>query len=239
MRHSEENIREAQIQDVIQDAVDILGEGHTGVDSLAFALHLKRSEALKHMLNSNGDVHFNSPLSDYERVLKELGATEVLCVPYLVRNSQQYESIHVWWSDDGILFVYTTYRGNRMNGGNFYYNWRPDPDLKERGINEWDFVSSGGYREDPVTSEKSIWSGHHDIREALKMNVENLRKNGKLLPKWVDGADVCLLHCQDYDDFNPENRWTMEALLERDRRNNARKSLLPTHVLDAISPVII
>lgn len=71
----------------------------------------------------------------------------------------------------------------------------------------------------------SVWSGHHDCREAIKFNISELNKNGSFVKKWIEKPFLWLLHYMDTKDENYDHE---KITLDRLKK-------LPKHVLEAMN----
>lgn len=180
--------------------------------------HLEHVVKKEEALLAADDTILNNDLGRYLEIAEDIGFRPVLEVPFVghpVGSEKTYkERLFVLWRD-GILLVFDTYLEERVNGGNFYYNWAPK-DIKEA----FHYTSTGGYdQRDPW-----IWSGHHDCREALRFHIRRLEENGQILPVWEKQPFMWLLHYMD----RKTKDYDYQAI------NKARISKLPKEIQAAI-----
>jgi hypothetical protein len=179
-----------------------------------------------------GDTTFSNSLDRYLAIANEIGFKVVLELPFSVKQCfdelHRNERLFVLWHTDGILLVFDTYEGNRVNGGHFYYNWLANERGDRQGV-----TSSGGYvlpsgkRWQDVEGENLVWAGDHDCREGLKFHIRQLRKYGKFLPKWEQRPFLWFLHHGD-----TANKQYGEY--DSSKINEERIALLPLEVQEAI-----
>ena len=105
------------------------------------------------------------------------------------------ERFAIYWHDDGMLLKFDSYSEQKdLNSGKLYYCWRPlIPDVAHR----LHLYSSGGYHNydtDPV------WVGDHDIREAMRFNINNFRTYGNFVVPWVKTPFLWLLNYMETQD---------------------------------------
>lgn len=144
----------------------------------------------------------------FEQVLHENFSTTPWEQSY---NEQQF----VFWHPRGLLLAFHTYGEIRINAGNVYYNWKPNPSL---GIDYRDLISSGGMQD-------GIWVGDHDCRSGMLYGLRGMIDNGEFLPVWEQPHILLwLLNYSEHDD---------DSLY--DSRIAARILRLPEHVRAAIA----
>jgi hypothetical protein len=190
----------------------------------AFAEH---NETKKKMLEARDDTTHSTELSRYLRIVKELGFQLALEIPFSHKREDEptvHEKLYMMWRK-GILLVFDTYWNQEtVNGGSFYYNWKP------YDINQgWKVMSSGHM------TEGGVIVGNHDCREALRYNISQLEKHGEFLPKWVEQDHLWLLHWADLKEYsNDDYTWLHNGTTDEIRAK--RIAMLPQHVRDAITP---
>lgn len=213
---TKQNLRDAENQDPLADAELISGKSYKedeSVANLGLMLQIRKSAAVKQIAESMQDTYFSAPLSTYDKVFKELGIEQVFSISFYSESSKQLEFFNIHWGR-GILFVYDTYwGGSKINGGNFYFNWKPKVEKK------WPKVHfSGGF------NEKLTLVGYHDIRCPLKLTIGDMEEEGYFLEKWEEKPFLWLLHHQDTKDKD----YKYELI------NVERMKLLPQYVQKAI-----
>ena len=173
---------------------------------------------LNDLLKLNDDTTLMNTLEDYLRIIKDEGFEIVSKIDFINDyESHDKESLFIAWHKDGILLVFDTYRGKDINGGHFYYNWKPNPDEKE-----WFYYTSSGC----FNKDLKTYIGSHDAREALRFHINQLREHGTFLSQWIERPFIWLLHFMD----TRGDKYDYPAI------NEARISVLPDHVKKAITP---
>jgi hypothetical protein len=146
MKYSDEQVLEAIRQDPIQDAENITGKSYKddeAVGKLGFLLHMKKNEAVRHMLESRNDTTFSMEVPNYLQIIEDYGFE---CVFKEEFQSKSYddkpctETLYIYFKLPGLLLIFDTYRGH-INGGKIYYNWLPNPECD----NYYDYTSSGHF----------------------------------------------------------------------------------------------
>lgn len=131
------------------------------------------NETRRYILDADGDSYYGMPIVAYELLIGSLGFRKVYDKKFQYENYKFSDNNRIWVNNDlGIVLHYDTYRGETVNGGNFYYNWRPN--VKDY----YKYTSSGSFR-------GPVWVGYHDCREGIKFNINRLIKNGDLVTPWV------------------------------------------------------
>jgi hypothetical protein len=192
-----------------KDSHDNEGTVWTGM-VLAQAHNRAKEAALK----ANDDSTFSNKTSDYLRIIKAEGFRKVLEIDIPeCEHGYLGDKFFVYWHEDGILLKFDTYfGGDSINGGNFYYNWKPN--APESGYR---FISSGHWNE-------GVLVGYHDAREAIRFRIKRFRDNGQLLAAWIEQPCLWLLHYQD----------TKVQGYDHKAINAQRIAMLPEHVQRAI-----
>lgn len=197
--------------------------GDTAMLSLAIAIHHNKHK--NEVLHLADDTTIGSDLVRYQRIIDELGFTPVLVLPFEAPDwnagdPPRQETFFIYAHlEKGILLVFDTYDGDGVNGGKFYYCWKPT-DLKNR----FGITSSGGFRN--YGTEDRYWAGYHDCREAIRHHIRQLDENGTFLPIWPKEHDIFLWFLHYADTMNPS--YNVEAI------NAERIAMLPGNVREMI-----
>ncbi len=238
MKMSPQDKRKMLNFDSLAEAEKATGESYKKdehTQHFGFLLHLGKTATVKAVLEEDDDTTFATKVVDYLRIAKELGFEIVLehdfIIPEELKKSYDDGKIDrhyiMWHPEYSVLLNFDTYGGNEtVNGGNFYYAWKP------KNMKNWhDYTSSGGFK------PGDIWVGSHDCREALRFNFEELRDNGQFLKQWTEQPHLWLMHYGDQriakeleDDhsalYGPGGKW--------DKINKGYLDKLPAHVQKAI-----
>lgn len=119
--------------------------------ALGMALMMQNNRERAALLDLMGDTNYNSTLNQYLEVIQGLGFRQVLCDEFEGRSYGDEppctDHYHCWWRDDGLLLCFDTFSGfggsnPKVNGGNLYFNWQPNPGEDRMG----GCRVSGGYR---------------------------------------------------------------------------------------------
>jgi hypothetical protein len=170
--------------------------------SLGFMFQLNRDTRAEKALTDIGDSTFIMDWLAYCEFVEQLGFG--LMIEDF--NKEGTESIRIYYHEkDGLLLRADSCHGDR-NAADVYYNWRPnfkpesewkDPNKAEY-IDHWTLTSSGSFC---VRGDEKTWVGHHDAREALALNMRQLRENGTFIPKWRNTPFLWLAgHWEDTDE---------------------------------------
>lgn len=173
--------------------------------SLGFGMALRHGRMLNDALIAAGDTVLHNQLDRYINIIeKRLGFERVLDIPFV---GDVQEHLYVYAHRDGMLLVFDTFDGLRVNGGHLYYCITPKSDEIPAGEipkDMWKITSSGGWRQMPDGT--MVWAGDHDCREAICRKIDNIRQVCNFLPVWPDGHTMLLwlLHYQDTknDDYD-------------------------------------
>lgn len=166
------------------------------------------------------DTYFRIPLHEYEDIVKELGFELVFALPIQSKDGKE-EAFKIWYHPLGVILKYDTYNNQTVvNGGSFYYNWKPN------NFSEYSrYTSSGGLYDiknrpniTDVPVEDLFWVGDTDCRESLRSNFEGLKNSGTFLNPWIKCPFLWFLHFMDTKDkdydYNKINRERIKLLPE-------------------------
>lgn len=226
--------------DPLQLAEDITGKSYKTSEEtsiLGMLLTMQHGQQKKEHLLGQGDTTLCNELDRYQAIITDLGFEQVLVVPFTVKgwrdtDPDRNEHLYVYaLREKGIILVFDTYDGVRVNGGHFYYCWVPNNE-KCRADNVR-ATSSGGYRlyagVDRFDAEDKdyYWVGYHDCREALRHHIGQLEEYGSFIPVWPEGhgAWLWLLHHGD----TRHDTYDHSAITQR------RLLMLPQWVQDMIN----
>lgn len=221
-----EQLRTALKFDAIDTAERLTGQSSHSDEAtvgLGLALHVRASARRQRLLENTGDTTFSNTVDRYVRVIKSLGFEQVLDFPFVGRSwgdeSPPSEHLYVFFDRKrGILLKFDTHGSERVNGGKFYYNWRP------RNGTTSGVISSGHFSHE----DNAVWVGDHDCREGVKFHIQELERHGDFVTPWVDGSWLSWLsiYTDERDDFKttaPERLnllpvWVLEAINKRGNR---------------------
>lgn len=181
-------------------------------------LHSENSRALNALLAVNGDTSNDSSVEQYLAVVNDLGFEKCLEIPF--QGLDCTETFYVFFLVKyGILLVFETWCGNSIHSSRFYYNFRFE------GV--WPRVYSSGCL---ARQNHNVWVGHHDGREGLRFNIENIARTAEFLPVWVE--QYCSLWLVNY--MECRNDCFEKRLKSYEEISTERLSMLPEHVQKAI-----
>jgi hypothetical protein len=139
----------------------------------------------------SGDTVLCNELSSYIKVLSEEGFREVLQLPFIGWNGQ-HESFSIYFHDrDGILLSLYTLGGDRVHGGSFFFNWRPNYNSRSEIDSLYPMANW------TVKGDRKIFLGCVDSRENLRWKLQELRQNGVFIKPWPKRPWLWLLHSED------------------------------------------
>lgn len=153
---------------------------------------------------------------EWKSLVSKLGFKDILSVPF--QSDGNDEELVLAWLEPGILLRYDTFHGVR-NAADFYYCWRPDPDVIEASM-MWEFTSTGS------GDDNHIWMGSHDAREALRFHLHRLFMHGTFISPWPKRQFLWFLHHVD----TKNEGYDYKAITEE------RIALLPKEIAAAIYP---
>ncbi len=208
----ESMLKESLNTDGLAEAEQITGKTYkesAETSALGFLLHRKNLDKKNKLLELLQDTGFTNELSDYLSILEKEGFKEIYSADFVCPGHDLNEKHFIFFNYEfGILLNFDTYDSSRVNGGHFYYNWKPKERLNWRDIN---CTKSGGFHS--ITEDKNsknlqdfIWAGDHDCREALRFNIRQLKEQGNFVTPWKFKPFLWLLNYADsrIKDYNYE-----------------------------------
>jgi hypothetical protein len=208
--------------DAIDNAKKLLGENGSvdGVNAVTVMLFTNNNARKAELLQASRDSTFSMDTADYIAVIEEEGFIQVLDldIPAYGEDDRRVEDNHFYIyfkADEGLLLTFDTYWGQR-NAGNVYFNWQPKEGV---GAYRHNFSSGNGGSE--------LQSGYLDCREAIRLMLRNMRKDGTFLPVWERTPRMWLIH---HGDMRSEHHPTVGYSVLMDQR----LAMLPAFVQRAI-----
>lgn len=176
--------------DALDSAEKITGKSYKEdkmTSSLGMLMMMENNQNKNEFLDLNDDTKLCNKLDNYLRICKEEGFEIILKEDFLDSDNSPESLYFLWNNQDAILLCFDTYQTHDLNGGHFYYNWKPNKSNKD-----WfSFVSSG------KLNDNDIWIGNHDCREALRLHLSDLRENGTFVKPWVEQPFLWFLNYMD------------------------------------------
>jgi hypothetical protein len=166
-------------------------------------------------LSERDDTFYGMQMDVYRAIIEAYGFELVLETPFQGRNVEERHFVYA--HRDGLLLSMDSYDGERVNGGNVYYTWRKNADVKDTHH----LTSSGRYLDRGVYT---LWEGSHDCREAIVHNLNSLRAEGLFVTPWPQRPFLWLLHYMN----------TQADGYDCDAINSERIALLPEWVREMI-----
>jgi len=199
---------------------------------LGFALHIKKNQLKNAMLKDNDDVAYGTEISDYLRIMKELGFVEVLRENFVGRawsdnEKPPNETFFIYWHPTKfILAKFETYTEKTINSADWYFCFHPN------SVDLWyktEMRCSGfwfGAKEDKP-KEEWFWLGHWDSREAIRHQMKKFDNYGHF-EKWPEAQ---LLQLNSYVDWHQCKNHDYSVA---DKESRRRFNLLPEEVKKVI-----
>jgi hypothetical protein len=241
-----EQYKQALNFDPLADAERVTGKSYKKDETtmhLGFLMHLQHTARKHAMLAEADDTSSRTPLEDYLRIAKEIGFETVLehdiVIPENLKkdyDNNRVDRHYIMWHPQYSILLnfdsYTSYGGNcTVNGGNFYYAWRPH-DKDSYGS----FISTGSFSKFAREVGDYIWVGSHDCREALRFKIAQLLEGGEFLTQWPEYGHPWLMHYGDQriGDAQKETTPLYGSNGYWSQVNHDYASKLPEHVQKAI-----
>lgn len=227
----EDALRQALRVDGLALAEDVTGKSYKedkDTEALGVFFHLTNGAEKRRLLENTGDTTILNTVDRYHRIIEGLGFYQVLDIPFLGRvygeEEARPEHFYVFWEPSrGILLKFDTHNTVNVNGGKFYYNWRPtDPANKDN----WRCTSSGRWCN--YGTPEAVWSGDHDCREAVKFHIAELEANGSFVTPWTDAPHLWLIHYNETPERYDRN-------FDYGAITKARIAMLPADVQAALN----
>lgn len=219
-------------------------------DMLVLAMSLTHVKAKTAALTMMGDSQFTNKLSDYQALITSIGFELALARPYL--RDQSYKGEADFLSETqfiyahrelGIILIFDTYSSGenpQVNGGYFYYCWKPNAFPVP-----YTLLSTGGYESETLEKWRGLcleaqpddlyWCGNHDCREAIRYNIQRLLDYGTFFPIWPKTHNNHLLNLlvnADYKDCaaRAEAAGKRQPFYGTDELREQRYAMLPDWV---------
>ena len=214
----DEMMRSLLKYDALHEAEQIRGTSYKDDDettALGFVLMRRAGDMKAELLKQAGDTMFVNDLSRYLGIVLQFGFMIVYEEPFRGPVSDHDECFYILYHPTfGLLLSFDTYMGSHVNGGKVYYNWQPANE-------EWGRWTSSGHMTD-----RGVWVGDHDAREALLFNLRMLRENGRFIVPWIERPFLWLCHHGDREMEPSSDGWAKrKAVIDR------RFASLPEFVL--------
>lgn len=162
-------------------------------------------------------------------VLKELdkfGFKQVLDISFVDSDKRTQNHYYIYFCKKyGILLKFDTYGGDRVNGGQYYYQWNPH-------LYHPCFSSGGWINVDTIPT----WIGDGDCREGMFESITELARDGTFVTPWVQArhGSPSFVH---YMDHHTNGSWDEGYELYRiaaKEKTLERFKMLPEYVQEAI-----
>lgn len=223
MNDYDQLIKNAITTDCLSDAERLTGQSYKTskeTESIGLILHLNNVQDRNRLLKLTDDTTHSNALADYLRIAFDERFVQVQHLRFVGKNNEQESMYFLFHPRDAILLVFETYGENHVNGGKFYYCWKPNSNKPEFGRH----LSSGGWKE---IDGQWFYGGDHDCREALRFHLRELRSLGSFVNPWVVDNHLWLCNYMDCDGSYDSEKY--KAI------NRARLALLPHEVRKAIN----
>jgi hypothetical protein len=213
--------------DAIDNAEQVLGVAASSKSLMAVAIMTMQANSARKndLLLAREDSTLSMNTGDYITVVEAEGFKQVLKLDIPAygegdRRVDPSEFLVYFKQDEAILLAFDTYMGQR-NGGHFYFNWRPTEayDITRHHI-------SG------CNGTNDLKAGSSDCREAIRLNIQNMRRRGNFLARWEVMPSLWLVHHGDRRLGTAPDGFAAHAYY--DKIDQERLSMLPTYVQKAI-----
>ena len=186
-----------QLEDALHfDALDF-AEKITGKDyhddkatgAIGLVAQYKNERVKKQLLTQNNDVFFNMPLESYIKCFMDIGFGEIYHETFISPSSNKEEDLYCFWEKTrSILLVFDTYTMLKkgLNGGQFFYNWKPN------NPNSYIYGRSGHFTKD------FVWVGYYDCREGVRYIIGEMDRLGKFISPWVERPFIWISSHKDH-----------------------------------------
>lgn len=216
MKDLDEQIKEAMAFDPIAAIEKATGKSYKEDERIALAsipLGIAAGERKKELLMLKDDSYFDITIPDFIRLLGRMGFSKVLEEDIPGGEGNKYR---IFWRS-GVIVSFDSYWGDEsVNGGSAYLVTRTNEEGRRptRSGNGW------------IDYDNRILHADHDVREGLRMFLEEVERNGEILSKWPSRPFLWLLHYMDTKEPGYDYKKITQARIER----------LPQEVQDAIGP---
>lgn len=134
-------------------------------------------------------------IKDVLNEIEEFGFKQVLDIPFMNGNGTKEEHLYGYFHYSyGIFLQFDTYDGNHVNGGYYYYQWKPKSGLTKCH----ECFSSGGWVK---TQDGYVWEGDGDCRTGMLESINALARDGKFITPWIKLSHMfrpTLVHYMDH-----------------------------------------
>lgn len=190
---------------------------------LSMLLLQEASKDKRALLGELGDTHDHMSFDEVLQIFRDQGFVPVQETSYTSYGDSQERQV-VMWSDEGILAVANSFRGN-VNSSSIYFNWRAnDEDPYYHG----DLPLSGGYIHEALDREPQeyIFAGKIDTRNGLANTLGKLRSHGRFLEEWEQRPHLWLLTFEDEHAEAGEKRITSLGKINGEKIKQLPEELL-------------
>lgn len=193
--------------DPVQEAEEFLGRSIPSMEDGLVMLRMNRfhSRMKEHVLNEMADTTFCMEFEPYVDQAKKLGFEVAYTEQFLHFNTDNQpvedrdETMMILGHRElGLVLVvdsFTWESGNKnRNTSHLYFTWKPflSDDESRHGSYNHDALSSGGWEsseegwrhKDDNDRSQMFWSGHNDVREGLRYQINKLATAGTTFAKW-------------------------------------------------------
>jgi len=170
-------------------------------------------------------------IKDVLTEIEQFGFRQVLDIPFMNDEGTKCDHLYIYFHyEHGIVLQFDTYGGDRVNGGNYYYQWMPE---NGKPCNSYAF-SSGGWEK---VDDKYVWEGHGDCREGMFESIRELAHDGKFITPWVKTSGIFGPTFVHWMDHHSDGTWDEGYKLYEEAlkvKTPERFKLLPSEVQSAI-----
>jgi hypothetical protein len=174
---------------------------------------------------------WGKPIEKVLQHFEQYGFEKVLELPFIGdedRNEMFYVYFHKKY---GILLTFDTFSGDHINGGHYYYQWKP-----ALGLTSYTSLHSGGWKQ---INDEWIWEGYGDCREYMVADIHVLSGQGEFITPWIKHDGIFKPNFTHYGDHHKESLISWDAGYEAYKKASKEKApermnMLPDYVKEAI-----
>ena len=216
-KSTKEEIENLQNYDALNEAEKIKGNSYKEDNDTAFLgmfLQMEKTKKMNRLMKKTNDSSLSNNTENYINIVKDIGFQEIYSETFFSKSTEQDQKLYVFWHDEySILLKFDTYK-DKINGGDFYYNWLPK-NMERNGA-----TSSGGFIEGYVHYE-TLKEVEYPIKETRFNDVDVSweeflkisKKENELRKQWIKENNVSMVY-EGSHDCRESIRFNINKLIE-------------------------